>query len=122
MVKPASVDAYLAELAPPAREVVEAIRAIARAAAPAADEVIAYDMPALRLGGRFLVSYAAYRRHYSLFPWNPFVIAEVGEAELQPYMAGKGTIQFPLSKPVPLDLVRRVVAARVKELEAKSSD
>jgi len=59
MAKPASVEAYLAGLPGPAREVVEAMRATARAAAPDADEVIAYDMPALRLRGRFLVSYAA---------------------------------------------------------------
>jgi len=120
MAKPASVEAYLSGLGAPAREVVEGIRATARGAAREADEVIAYDMPALRLDGRFLVSYAAYRRHYSLFPWNPFVIAQVGEAELRPYMAGKGTIQFPIRQPVPLDLVRRVVEARVKELRAKA--
>jgi len=119
MAKPASVEAYLAGLDPARREVLERIRATARAAAPAAEEVIAYDMPALRLGGRFLVSYAAYRRHYSLFPWNPFVLAEVG-GDLQPFMAGKGTLQFPLNDPVPLDLVRRVVEARIHELEAKS--
>jgi len=121
MAKPASVEAYLDGLDPARRQVVESIRATARAAAPAADEVIAYDMPALRLGGKFLVSYAAYRRHYSLFPWNPFVIAEVGEAALAPYMAGRGTIQFPAGKPVPLDLVSKVVAARVRELEAKGA-
>jgi len=120
MAKPASVEAYLASLEPDAREVIEAIRSTARAAAPQADEVIAYDMPALRLGGRFLASYAAYRRHYSLFPWNPFVLAEVGEQALGPYMAGRGTLQFPRQKPVPLELVRRVVEARVRELTAKA--
>ena len=120
MAKPASVEAYLESLAPSAREVVEAMRATARAAAPDAAEVVAYDMPALRLGGRFLVSYAAYRRHFSLFPWNPYVIAEVGEAALRPYMAGRGTIRFPAAQPVPLDLVRRVVEARVKQVSAEA--
>ena len=120
MTKPATVEAYLDALEPGPRAIVEQMRSTARAAAPDADEVIAYDMPALRLDGKFLVSYAAYRRHYSLFPWNPFVIAAVGEADLQPYMAGKGTIQFPASRPVPLDLVRRVVEARVRELRAKA--
>jgi uncharacterized protein YdhG (YjbR/CyaY superfamily) len=121
MAKPANVQAYLEGLEPAAREVVESIRATARAAAPDADEVIAYDMPALRLGGRYLVSYAAYRRHVSLFPWNPFVIEAVGDEALRPYMAGRGTLQFPLTEAVPLDLVRRVVAARVRELRAKAS-
>jgi uncharacterized protein YdhG (YjbR/CyaY superfamily) len=119
MSKPATVEAYLEDLEPESRSVVEQLRATARAAAPEADEVIAYDMPALRLRGTFLVSYAAYRRHYSLFPWNPHVIAAVGEAALRPYMAGKGTIQFPRTKPVPLDLVRRVVEARVREVAAR---
>ena len=116
MAKPASGEAYLDGLEPGPRDVVEQMRRTARAAAPEADEVIAYDMPALRLDGRFLVSYAAYRRHYSLFPWNPFVVAEVGEELLRPYMAGRGTIHFPAGKPVPLDLVRQVVQARVREL------
>ena len=122
MAKHLSVEAYLDTLDSARREVVEAMRATARAAAPEADEVIAYDMPALRLGGRFLVSYAAYRRHYSLFPWNPYVVAEVGEAALAPFMAGRGTIQFPSTKAVPLDLVRRVVEARVREVRAKAGD
>jgi uncharacterized protein YdhG (YjbR/CyaY superfamily) len=119
MTKPASVQAYLDGISPKARETIEGIRATARAAAPDADEVIAYDMPALRLDGKFLVSYAAYKRHFSLFPWNPFILAEVGEVALRPYMAGRGTLQFPIGTPVPLDLVRRVVEARVKELHAK---
>ena len=119
MAKPQSVDAYLDGLEPGSREVVQQIRAAARAAAPEADEVIAYDMPALRLDGKFLVSYAAYRRHYSLFPWNPFVIDAVGEAALRPFMAGRGTIRFPRTARVPLDLVRQVVAARVRELRVK---
>ena len=93
MAKHASVEAYLDTLDPARRDVVDAMRATARAAAPEADEV---------------------------FPWNPFVIAEVGEAALAPYMAGRGTIQFPSTKPVPLDLVRRVVEARVRELRAKA--
>lgn len=120
MANPASVEAYLAALDPAAREVIEAIRSTVRAAAPQADEVIAYDMPALRLGGSFLVSYAAYGHHCSLFPWNPFVIADVGEEALRPYMAGRGTLQFPLEQPVPFELVRQVVEARVRELTAKA--
>jgi uncharacterized protein YdhG (YjbR/CyaY superfamily) len=77
-------------------------------------------MPALRShGGQFLVSYAAYKRHYSLFPASGAVI-EALEDELAPYLAGKGTIQFPAGKPIPLDLVTRIVKVRVAENEARA--
>jgi uncharacterized protein YdhG (YjbR/CyaY superfamily) len=77
--------------------------------------VIAYNMPALRLQGRFLVSYDAYQRHVSLFPASEAVQAALGAA-LEPYLAGKGTIRFPAGRPIPLDLVDRVVRLRVAEV------
>jgi uncharacterized protein YdhG (YjbR/CyaY superfamily) len=113
--KPATVEEYLAELVPERRAALEALRTTANAAAPEATESIAYDMPALRShGGQFLVSYAAFRNHYSLFPASDRVVATLGD-ELTPYLAGKGTIRFPASRPIPLDLVRRIVEIRVAE-------
>ncbi len=80
-----------------------------------ATETIAYDMPALRSpAGRFLVSYAAYKAHTSLFPASDAVVAACG-AELTPYLSGRGTIRFPIGRPIPLDLVRRVVEVRWAE-------
>ena len=114
-----SVDAYLRTLPDDQRAVLEELRATIRAAAPEADEVIAYDMPALRLGGRFLVSYDAYRRHVSLFPASEAVRVELG-SEVEPYLAGKGTIRFPNGQPIPLDLVTRIVRIRVRELAGGS--
>ncbi|MFL5676306.1 MAG: iron chaperone [Chloroflexota bacterium] len=115
MSKPETIEEYLAELAPEARAALEGLRATANAAAPEATESIAYDMPALRShGGQFLVSYAAFKNHYSLFPASDQVVKTLG-AELTPYLAGKGTIRFPASRPIPLDLVRRIVEIRVKE-------
>ena len=90
------------------------LRATIRAAAPDADETIAYDMPAFRLRGHFLVSYAAYSRHFSLFPASGDVMAACGE-ELQPYVTGKATIQFTLRTPLPDELVTRIVKARIEE-------
>jgi uncharacterized protein YdhG (YjbR/CyaY superfamily) len=91
------------------------LRATIRAAAPEAMESIAYDMPALRSdGGQFLVSYAAYKRHYSLFPASDAVVKALGD-ELAPFLSGKGTIQFPASAPIPLSLVTRIVEIRVAE-------
>jgi uncharacterized protein YdhG (YjbR/CyaY superfamily) len=115
MAGPSTVEEYLAALPPERRAVVEQLRNTINAAAPDATESIAYQMPALRShGGQFLVSYAAYKKHYSLFPASEAVVNELGD-ELKPYLAGKGTIQFPVNKPLPVSLVERVVKVRVAE-------
>jgi uncharacterized protein YdhG (YjbR/CyaY superfamily) len=115
VVNYASVDDYMAGLPDDRRTVMEQIRSTIRAAAPDATEVIAYNMPAFRLEGRFLVSYEAYRRHYSLFPWSDGMVAELGH-ELKPYAVGKGTIRFPANEPIPLDLVTRIIEIRNREV------
>jgi uncharacterized protein YdhG (YjbR/CyaY superfamily) len=115
MAKPTSVEEYLAALPDDRRAVMEKLRRTIKAAAPEATESIAYLMPAMRShGGQFLVSYAAYKKHYSLFPASDAVI-EAGGEELKPYLAGKGTIQFPADKPLPTGLVAKVVKVRVAE-------
>jgi uncharacterized protein YdhG (YjbR/CyaY superfamily) len=115
MAAPTSVEDYLAALPDERRVVVEELRRTIKAAAPEATETIAYLMPALRShGGQFLVSYAAYKRHYSLFPASGAVVEALGE-ELKPYLAGKGTIQFPADKPVPAALVEKIVKIRLAE-------
>jgi uncharacterized protein YdhG (YjbR/CyaY superfamily) len=115
MASPSIVDAYIAELPPERRAVMEDLRRTINAAAPDAAESIAYDMPTLRTrDGRFLVSYAAFKNHYSIFPASERVVSTLGD-ELIPYLAGKGTIRFPASRPIPLGLVRRIVETRVKE-------
>jgi uncharacterized protein YdhG (YjbR/CyaY superfamily) len=115
MAKPTTVDDYLADLPDDRRAAVEELRETIKAAAPDATESIAYLMPAFRSrGGQFLVSYAAYKRHYSLFPASDAVI-EAGGDELKPYLAGKGTIQFPADKPLPTKLVTKIVKVRVAE-------
>ena len=94
MAASTSVDDYLAALPPDRRSAMEELRQTIRAAGPEAIETIAYDMPAFRtLGGRFLVSYGAYKAHYSLFPASGAVIEALGD-ELKPYLTGKGTIRF----------------------------
>lgn len=113
-----SVEAYLASLPDGPRAALEALRGIIRATAPAADEVIAYDMPAFRQHGRFLVSYAAYRHHCSLFPASARVRDACAD-ELAPYLAGKGTIRFRADAPLPPALVRKIVGVRLAEVEAR---
>ena len=98
----------------------EELRRAVTAAAPAAAETIAYNMPALRLDGKFLVSYQAFKNHYSLFPWSDYMAAQLGDA-LKPYMHGKGTIRFPADEPIPVDLVRRIVGVRLEEMQSEQA-
>ena len=115
-----TVEDYLAALPEDRRAVVEELRRTIRAAAPEATETIAYDMPAFRShGGQFLVSYAAYKNHYSLFPASGAVTEALGAA-LEPYLAGKGTIRFPVHGPIPVALVRRIVEVRLAENAARA--
>ncbi len=115
MTAPTTVEEYLAGLPDAQRAALEELRRTVNAAAPDAEESIAYQMPALRShGGQFLVSYAAFKNHYSLFPASDEVVGTLGD-ELTPYLAGKGTIRFPASRPIPLALVRRIVEIRVAE-------
>jgi len=110
-----TVEDYLAGVDEARRPTLESLRAAVKAAAPEAIESIAYDMPALRTrDGRFIVSFAAYKRHYSLFPASDAVREALGD-EIAPYLAGRGTIRFKLDEPLPTDLVTRVVRIRVTE-------
>ena len=119
MARYESVDDYMAGLPEDRRAVMEELRAAIREAAPDATEAISYNMPAVRLDGRFLVSYEAFKRHYSLFAWSDAMLEELGEA-LRPYAVGKGTIRFPADEPIPLELVRRVVEIRHREVAAEA--
>jgi uncharacterized protein YdhG (YjbR/CyaY superfamily) len=112
----ATVDAYMAAQPDERRAALERFRAEIRAAAPDAVETIAYAMPAYRLGGRFLVSFAAFKRHNSLFPASDAVIEALGD-RVRPYIAGRGTFRFPLDGPA-AGLVAEIVRARRAEVEA----
>ncbi|HEY7131801.1 MAG TPA: DUF1801 domain-containing protein [Candidatus Limnocylindrales bacterium] len=118
--EPATVDEYLAALPESQRSAMETLRATIRAAAPTADEVITYRMPGFRTHGRFLVSYDAFKTHYSLFPASHGVVTGLGD-EIAPYLAGKGTIRFPASRPIPVDTVRKVIEIRVAENDAEAA-
>jgi len=118
MAAPTSVDAYLAALPDEPRAALEHLRRTIRAAAPEATEAIAYGMPAFRDRGRFLVSYAAYRDHCSLFPASAAVREALGD-ELDPYVSGKGTIRFRADQPPSASLVERIVKTRLLETAAR---
>ncbi len=109
------VNEYMAQLPEDRQAVMEQLRSTIRATSPTAKEAISYNMPAFRLDGKFLVSYEAYKRHYSLFPWSDAMLEELGE-RIRPYAVGKGTIRFPADRPIPLDLVTDIVRIRTREL------
>jgi uncharacterized protein YdhG (YjbR/CyaY superfamily) len=119
MAAPTTVDDYLAALPDDRRAAMETLRRTIRAAAPDAVELISYLMPAFKSHGTFLVSYAAFKKHYSLFPASGAVVEALGD-ELTPYLAGKGTIQFPANQPIPVDLVTRILKIRVAENAARA--
>jgi len=112
--KRASVDAYFATLADDRRARLEDLRRTILAAAPGVEEVIAYNMPAYRLNGRFMVSFEAFKHWDSLFPASEAVENEMGEA-VAPYVKGKGTLQFPVKEPLPLELIDRIIRIRHRE-------
>jgi uncharacterized protein YdhG (YjbR/CyaY superfamily) len=119
MATPTSVDEYLAALPEERRAALGELRQTIKAAAPEATETIAYQMPAFRShGGQFLVSYAAFKAHYSLFPASEAVVEALGE-ELTPYLAGKGTIRFPADERIPAAVVTRIVKVRLAENAAR---
>jgi uncharacterized protein YdhG (YjbR/CyaY superfamily) len=115
---PTTVDAYLAAVPEPARSTLKKVRATIRSAVPAeATEAISYRIPAFKYKGT-LVWYAAFSDHCSFFPGSLAVI-KAFENELKDFPTSKGTIHFPLDKPLPSGLVKKIVKARLAEQERK---
>ncbi|MBM3330697.1 hypothetical protein FJY68_02455 [candidate division WOR-3 bacterium] len=114
-----AVDAYLKALPKDSRTALSRLRKDIRAAAPKAVELMAWRMPAFRQG-KVLVCYAAFKDHCSLFPMSPTQLREFA-AELEGFTLTKGTIHFTGEKPIPSALVRKIVASRLAEIEAKQA-
>jgi uncharacterized protein YdhG (YjbR/CyaY superfamily) len=114
---PKDVDEYLAGVPEPARGTLNKIRAAIRSAAPPeATEAISYGMPAFKYNG-VLVWFAAFSNHCSLFPTA--AVIEAFKNELKSFSTSKGTIHFPTDKPLPTALVKKLVKARVAQIESK---
>jgi uncharacterized protein YdhG (YjbR/CyaY superfamily) len=111
-----TIDEYIGTFPEDVRNILEEMRQAIRDAAPDAEETISYRIPAFRLHGP-LVYFAAFKDHVSFFPTGSGI--EAFKNELAPYPGGKGTARFPLDRPVPYDLVKKIVRCRVKENLAK---
>lgn len=114
----ARIDATLAALPPDQRDALQALRRTIAAAAPGAEEAISYGAPAFRYRGRALVAYAPYQAHCSFFPMEPALI-EAHRDELAAFATAKGTIRFTPQRPLPEDLVTRIVRERIARLDGR---
>lgn len=107
MKSSADVDEYIAKFSHEQQKVLKRMRSTIAAVVPDAEEKLGYGIPTFKLNGKNLVHFAAFRDHYSLFPGGQ-AVAELAD-ELTDFKTSKGTIQFPADRPVPLELVTRVV-------------
>lgn len=118
-IKCNTFDEYISSFPKHIQKLLEEIRSAIRNAAPDAEETISYGMPTFKLSGN-LVHFAAFKNHIGFYP-TPTGIEEF-EKELSFYKQGKGSVQFPIDKPMPLDLIGKIVKYRVKKnLEKISS-
>lgn len=114
-----TIDEYIASFPKNVQEILEEIRQAIRESAPNAEETISYQIPAFRLNG-VLVYFAAFKNHIGFYPTSSGVTAF--KKELSQYKVSKGTIRFPMDKPIPFDLIKKIVKYRVRENLAKKSE
>ncbi len=112
------VDSYVKDFPKETANLLKQIRAAIKKAAPYAEETMSYGMPAYKLNGP-VVYFGGFKKHVSLFPTSSGV--RIFHKELSRYQTSKGTIQFPLNKPLPLSLISKIVKLRVKENTQKES-
>ena len=110
-----TVDDYIRQFPPAVQLILQDIRQVILNAAPRATESIAYKMPAYQLNGKPLIYFAAYKHHIGLYA-TPSGHAAFAN-ELAGFKQGKGSVQFPLSQTIPLDLIRKIVTFRCRECE-----
>lgn len=114
---PATIDEYIASFPYEVQVILQSLRQTIHQAAPDAIEIISYQMPAFHLNGN-LVYFAAAKKHIGFYPTSSGVSAF--QDKLTEYKTSKGAIQFPLDKPLPLTLVKKIVEFRVRENLAKA--
>jgi len=107
-----TIDEHIAQFPASTREILQKVRETIREVAPDAIEVIAYGIPTFKLNGN-LVHFAGYARHVGFYPGSEAI--EVFRDEIKGYKTSKGTIQFPLDKPIPYELIKKITQYRVQK-------
>ena len=114
-----SVDEYIATHPEDVRATLQRVRSTIRKAVPGAEEVISYQIPAYKLHGRCVIYFAGWKEHYSLYPASDRLVAAFKDG-LAPYRVSKGTIRFPLTRPVPVTLIEGVAKFLAAEAAART--
>lgn len=117
-IKPNNIDEYITGFPKTTQKILKQVRATIKKAAPAAQEKISYGIPTFTLNDRYLIYFAGFKNHISLYPAPRS--NEIFKKELSAYKGGKGTVQFPLDKPMPLHLITRIVKFKIKENSIKA--
>ncbi|HUH33825.1 MAG TPA: DUF1801 domain-containing protein [Daejeonella sp.] len=117
-VKPTNIDEYIAGFPNDVQEVLQMVRTNIKQAAPEAEEKISYAIPTFTLNEKNLVHFAGFKNHIGFYPAPTG--SEAFKKELSGYKTGKGSVQFPLNKPMPFELITRIVKFRVKETLEKA--
>ncbi len=114
-----SVNDYIATQPRDVQAILQRVRGAIRKAVPAAEETISYQIPCYKLHGAYVVYFAGWKQHYSVYPAGERLIAAF-RAEFAPYTISKGTIRFPLSEPVPVRLIARIAKFLANEAAARA--
>ena len=116
---PSNIDDYISLQAPEVQPLLKKVRETILDAAPGAEEYISYMMPSFRYNGKILVYFAAHKNHLGFYatPSGNIAFSE----ELKDYKSSKGAVQFPLDRPIPYDLIRRMVQYKLVEIMASST-
>ena len=118
LVSEAEVDAYLAKLEEPKRSTLQKLRETIRSIVPEAEEGISYGVPAFRLKGKVVAGFAAFKNHLSYLPHSGSVFSQVPE-DVAGYVTSSGALQFPVDKPLPKTLVRKLIEARLRDIAGR---
>ena len=108
-----NIDEYIARFPGDVQKILQNIRALIKEAAPDAEEKISYQIPTFTLNGNYLIYFAAFKNHVSIYPAPRGT--EKFKKELAAYEGGKGTVRFPLDEPIPYGLIKRIVKFKLKE-------
>ena len=117
----AEVDEYLRAVEEPKRGTLQTLRGTILEILPEADQVISYRVPAFRVGGNTVAGFAAFKTHLSYLPFSGSVLPQLAD-QLEGYAMTKSSLHFPIDRPLPKALVRRLIATRLAEISRRSSE